>query len=163
MSNGLAKVEILNFKKLRLISIERSDEGVTIIGGDNAQGKSALLEAIRYLYGGKKMVSGDLIRDGAENGYITGLESDGTVTKVILGSGTKSITKPGKKAMTSGVQHECDTKGHLLSYDPTVFFQKDSAFQTSTILQMHGISFLFLGSSLISMGKCEGSTSTKCS
>jgi len=141
MSNGLAKVEILNFKKLRLISIERSDEGVTVIGGDNAQGKSALLEAIRYLYGGKKMVSGDLIRDGAENGYITGLESDGTVTKVILGSGTKSITKPGKKSITSGVQQECDTKGHLLSYDPTVFFQKDSAFQTSTILQMHGISF----------------------
>ena len=139
-NTGLVELKVKDFKKLHCAHITK-DGAITMLGGDNGAGKSACLDAIRLLYGGKRAVTGTLLRDGTSDGYIEGLESDGTVTKLSLDTMRKTITKVGSKAKTSGVQAECNKKAHLLSFDPSSFFTKSAVDQTNIILELHGISF----------------------
>ena len=45
---------IRNFKRVHMAEVEFSEDGLTVIGGSNAQGKSTFLDAVKFLLGGKK-------------------------------------------------------------------------------------------------------------
>ncbi len=71
---GLNKIELRNFRNYEALSLE-FDAGVNLIVGDNAQGKTNLLEAISYLGSGKSFraqKTGELIRFGADFAEIDG-------------------------------------------------------------------------------------------
>ena len=43
-----------NVKRIRAIRLEPSADGLTVIGGKNAQGKTSVLDGIAYALGGEK-------------------------------------------------------------------------------------------------------------
>ena len=71
---NLNKLSLRNFRNYEELSLEL-DPGVNLIVGNNAQGKTNLLEAIGYLGSGKSFraqKTGEMIRFGAEFGEIEG-------------------------------------------------------------------------------------------
>ena len=71
---NLTELNLRNFRNYEEISLE-FDPGVNLIVGQNAQGKTNLLEAIGYLGSGKSFraqKTGEMLRFGAEFADITG-------------------------------------------------------------------------------------------
>lgn len=48
------KLEIENVKRVKAVKIEPSAKGLTIVGGNNNQGKTSVLDAIAWALGGNK-------------------------------------------------------------------------------------------------------------
>ncbi len=71
---NLNKISLRDFRNYRELSLE-FDPGVNLLVGDNAQGKTNLLEAVAYLGSGKAFrtqKSAELVRLGAEFADIEG-------------------------------------------------------------------------------------------
>ena len=54
MSIYITAIEIERFKRLKLVTLTPTAEGLTVIGGRNGQGKTSILDAIVYALGGEK-------------------------------------------------------------------------------------------------------------
>ncbi len=54
MSMKINKLEIENVKRVKAVKLEPSANGLTIIGGDNNQGKTSVLDAIAWALGGDR-------------------------------------------------------------------------------------------------------------
>ena len=53
-SMKINKLEIENVKRVRAVKIEPAENGLTVIGGRNNQGKTSVLDAIAWALGGEK-------------------------------------------------------------------------------------------------------------
>ena len=72
---------IQDFKRIRLVEIHPDENGLTIIGGRNAQGKSSCLDAIAYALGGEFFRPSNINNlDGEKNAAIR-VEIDGLVVE----------------------------------------------------------------------------------
>lgn len=70
MDSGPVKIsslELENVKRIRAIQLVPTPDGLTVIGGNNAQGKTSVLDAIAWALGGNKMKPEAPNRDGAAN------------------------------------------------------------------------------------------------
>ena len=54
MAMKINKLEIENVKRVKAVKIEPTANGLTIIGGNNNQGKTSVLDAIAWALGGDK-------------------------------------------------------------------------------------------------------------
>lgn len=71
MSYRIAAVSITDYKRLREVTIKPdADRMVILLAGDNAQGKSSILDAIEAALGGKSAVAADPVRHGADEARI---------------------------------------------------------------------------------------------
>ncbi len=71
MSTKILNFEIENVKRVSLVRMQVSENGLTVIGGDNAQGKTSVLDAILYALGGEKYRPSELQRrDGIADARI---------------------------------------------------------------------------------------------
>ena len=59
------KLEIENVKRVKAVKIEPTANGLTIIGGDNGQGKTSVLDAIAWALGGNKYKPSNAKREGS--------------------------------------------------------------------------------------------------
>jgi DNA replication and repair protein RecF len=117
---NLTEITLRNFRNYEELNLS-FDPGVNLIVGDNAQGKTNLLEAISYLGSGKSfraMKTSEMVRFGADFGDIEGKvfaqERIQTLRWVIFnGSRPRQIWRNGAKKKTAG-----DISGVL----PTVLF-----------------------------------------
>jgi chromosome segregation ATPase len=84
---------IRNFKRVTLAEVEVRENGLTIIGGANAQGKSTFLDAVKFLLGGAKHEPTDphnrnaggataVLRTRLSNGIEVERSGDGCTLKV---------------------------------------------------------------------------------
>ena len=109
---NLNKIELHNFRNYEQLQLE-FDPGVNLIVGDNAQGKTNLLEAISYLGSGKSFraqKTGEMIRFHADfadiEGNIHSQERDQTLRWVLFsGSRPRQIWRNGAKKKTAGEIH----------------------------------------------------------
>lgn len=62
----ISALELENVKRIKAIQLVPTENGLTVIGGRNAQGKSSVLDAIAWALGGNKMKPKAPNRDGAE-------------------------------------------------------------------------------------------------
>ncbi len=100
----LNKIELRNFRNYEALSLD-CDPGVNLIVGDNAQGKTNLLEAISYLGSGKSFraqKTSEMIRFGADfadiDGEIFSQERIQTLRWVLFsGSRPRQIWRSGSK------------------------------------------------------------------
>lgn len=65
MSVKINSLEIENVKRVKAVSMEPSENGLTVIGGRNGQGKTSVLDAIAWALGGERNRPGNAKRDGA--------------------------------------------------------------------------------------------------
>lgn len=57
--------EIENVKRIKMLQYEPSENGLTLIGGKNNQGKTSVLDAIAWTLGGDRFRPSSAVRDGA--------------------------------------------------------------------------------------------------
>lgn len=60
----IASLELENVKRVQLVRLQLAPTGLTVIGGDNAQGKTSIIDGIVYALGGEKYRPTNLQRDG---------------------------------------------------------------------------------------------------
>lgn len=65
MSMKINSLEIENVKRIKAVRIKPSENGLTIIGGDNNQGKTSVLDAIAWALGGEKYKPSQATREGS--------------------------------------------------------------------------------------------------
>ena len=61
------KLEIENVKRVKAVKIEPTANGLTIVGGNNNQGKTSVLDAIAWALGGNKYKPSQAHREGSVN------------------------------------------------------------------------------------------------
>lgn len=92
-------LEIENVKRVRAVKLQPSENGLTIIGGGNGQGKTSVLDAIAWALGGDKFKPSAPVRDGSvvppflhvelSNGLIVERKGNNSSLKVIDRDGNK--------------------------------------------------------------------------
>jgi hypothetical protein len=61
----IASLELENVKRVRAVHLEPQPLGLTVIGGDNRQGKTSILDGLCYALGGERFRPTNLQRDGS--------------------------------------------------------------------------------------------------
>lgn len=81
MASKITGISIQDFKRVRLVEIQPNANGLTILGGRNAQGKSSCLDAIAYALGGEAFRPSDLKNHEAEKNAAIRVEIDGLIVE----------------------------------------------------------------------------------
>lgn len=94
------KLEIENVKRIKAVKIEPSSNGLTIVGGDNNQGKTSVLDSIAWALGGEKYRPSQAVREGSvippnlhivmSNGLIVERKGKNSALKVTDPEGNKA-------------------------------------------------------------------------
>lgn len=100
MSIKINKLEIENVKRVKAVQVEPSKTGLTVIGGNNNQGKTSVLDSIAWVLGGKKYQPSNAQREGSvnppslkvelSNGLIVERKGKNSDLKVLDPSGNKA-------------------------------------------------------------------------
>lgn len=95
------KLEIENVKRIKAVKIEPSENGLTVIGGNNNQGKTSVLDSIAWALGGEKYRPSEAQRKGSvippnlrvvmSNGLIVERKGKNSALKVTDPDGQLSI------------------------------------------------------------------------
>lgn len=65
MSMKINSLQFENVKRIKAVQLKPSETGLTIIGGNNEQGKTSVLDAIAWALGGEKYRPSEAQRDGS--------------------------------------------------------------------------------------------------
>lgn len=72
----ITSLELANVKRIKALRLEPTENGLTVIGGKNGQGKTSVLDAIAYAFGGAKYKPTNLKREGSVGDTIIHIETD---------------------------------------------------------------------------------------
>lgn len=99
MSIAINKLEIENVKRIKAVKVEPSPTGLTVIGGNNNQGKTSVLDSIAWALGGNRFKPSKAVREGSvvppslkitmSNGLIVERKGKNSSLKVIDPNGNK--------------------------------------------------------------------------
>lgn len=99
MSVKISSFELENVKRIKAVTLEPTESGLTVIGGRNGQGKTSVLDAIAWALGGNKFAPSQPYRDGStipphlkielSNGIIVERSGKNSSLKVIDPNGNK--------------------------------------------------------------------------
>ena len=92
MTAKITGFSVQDFKRVKLVEIQPSENGLTILGGRNAQGKSSVLDAIAYALGGEAFRPSDINNHDAEGNAKIKVEIDGLVVERAGKNGALKIT-----------------------------------------------------------------------
>ena len=94
------KLEIENVKRIKAVRLEPAQNGLTVIGGNNNQGKTSVLDSIAWALGGEKYRPSEAARAGSavppalkivmDNGLIVERKGKNSALKVTDPSGKKA-------------------------------------------------------------------------
>lgn len=137
MSIKINKLEIENVKRVKAVKIEPTQNGLTVIGGKNGQGKTSILDSIAWALGGDRFRPSDPQRTGSvippnlhmvmSNGLIVERKGKNSDLKVIDPNGQKG----GQQLLNEFVEQ--------LALDLPKFMQSTSREKANTLLQIIGV------------------------
>lgn len=137
MTVKINNLEIENVKRVRAVVLQPSENGLTIIGGNNNQGKTSVLDAIAWALGGNKYKPSQAQREGSmtppnlkltmNNGLIVERKGKNSDLKVIDPEGNKG----GQQLLNSFVEE--------LALDLPKFMEASNKDKAETLLQIIGI------------------------
>lgn len=143
----ISRLRVQDFKKVKLVDVA-IDGNVVTIGGDNAQGKSSLLDAIWNALAGKQKAVERPIRDGQKRASIevTIDAEDGggyVVTRSYTPSGSTItvVPKDNPGAKLSSPQKVLDQLIGKFAFDPLAFAMQDGKGQLKTLLDLVELDF----------------------
>lgn len=96
----ILSLEAENVKRVRAVKVEPTAAGLTIIGGDNNQGKTSVLDALAWALGGDRFRPSQAVHEGsAVPPYLKVTLSDGIIVERKGKNSALAVTDPsGKKA-----------------------------------------------------------------
>lgn len=131
------KLEIENVKRVKAVSLEPTQNGLTVIGGRNGQGKTSVLDSIAWALGGNKYKPSQPHREGSvlppnlqislSNGLEIKRDGKNSDLKVIDPSGQKA----GQKLLDSFVEE--------FALNLPKFMESSNADKARTLLQIIGV------------------------
>lgn len=100
MSVKITALQAENVKRIKAVQIEPAPTGLTIVGGNNNQGKTSVLDAIAWALGGEKYRPNAAAREGAVSPpHLRVALSNGIVVERKGKNGSLTVTDPtGKRA-----------------------------------------------------------------
>lgn len=129
-----------NVKRIKVVDI--TPEGPTVvIGGDNGQGKTSILDSIMYALSGSRSICERPIRDGEKTAQVVCELEDFIVTRTWNASGTKLEVKSKDGAKYGSPQGLLDSLTSTLTFDPLAFATEDPKKQANTLKELAGITF----------------------
>lgn len=130
-------IEIANLKRLKAVRLEPNEDGLTVIGGRNGQGKTSVLDAIAFALGGEKYRPTSLRRDGAIAETKIHIETDDGL--VIERKGKNSDLSVYDSTGKRQGQRLIDTLVSKLAIDLPKFLNQNDKEKADTLLQILGI------------------------
>ena len=137
MSIKINKLEIENVKRVKAVKMEPAANGLTIIGGNNGQGKTSVLDALAWALGGERYRPSQAQREGSvlppnlhivmNNGLIVERKGKNSDLKVTDPSGKKA----GQQLLNEFVEQ--------LALDLPKFMEASGKEKASTLLQIIGV------------------------
>ncbi|KYP21673.1 DNA replication and repair protein RecF [Streptococcus parauberis] len=137
MAVTINKLEIENVKRIKAVKIEPSPKGLTIIGGNNNQGKTSVLDSIAWALGGGRYEPSKPMREGSavaptlkvtmSNGLIVERKGVNSALKVIDPDGRKA----GQQLLNSFVEE--------LAINLPKFMDGTPKEKADTLLQIIGV------------------------
>lgn len=137
MAVKINKLEIENVKRVKAVAIEPTPNGLTVIGGNNDQGKTSVLDAIAWALGGNKYKPTKAQREGSvtppslqitmNNGLIVKRDGKNSSLKVIDPTGKKA----GQQLLNEFVEE--------LAINLPKFLEASDKEKAETLLQIIGV------------------------
>lgn len=131
------KLEIENVKRIRAVKVEPSQNGLTIIGGKNNQGKTSVLDSIAWALGGERFKPSQATREGSvipptlhivmNNGLVVERKGKNSTLKVTDPSGQKA----GQQLLNEFVEE--------LALNLPKFMDSSGREKAQTLLQIIGV------------------------
>lgn len=130
-------LELENVKRIKAVALKPTESGLTIIGGDNNNGKTSVLDAIAWALGGNKFKPSKPEREGSMvPPKLKVTLSNGIVVERIGKNSTLKITDPtGKKAG----QNLLDSFINELALNLPKFMNATEKEKAETLLQIIGV------------------------
>ena len=133
----IAALEAENVKRIRAVALEPSPSGLTVIGGNNNQGKTSILDTIAWALGGDRYRPSNPTRDGStipprikitlSNGLIVERAGKNSALKVTDPNGQKR----GQQLLNSFVEE--------LALNLPKFMEQSSRDKAETLLRVIGV------------------------
>lgn len=133
----ITRLETENIKRVRAVAIAPAETGLTIIGGDNNQGKTSVLDAIAWALGGERFRPSQAARQGSavpphlkvtlSNGIVVERKGKNSSLTVVDPSGNRA----GQQLLNAFVEQ--------LALDLPRFLQMSDREKADTLLQIIGV------------------------
>lgn len=133
-------LEAENVKYLKVVNIE-PDGSLVVIGGDNAEGKSCVLDSIEYALNGASSIPPKPIREGQKKARIVLDLGDIQVVRTFTAKGTNLTVKNKAGATFASPQAMLDKLVGELSFDPLEFSKMDTKKQSEVLKKLVGLDF----------------------
>lgn len=137
MTITINKLEFENVKRIKAVKVEPVSTGLTVIGGNNNQGKTSVLDAIAWALGGNKYKPSKAAREGSmvpptlkitmSNGLVVERKGKNSALKVIDPEGQKA----GQQLLDSFVEE--------LAINLPKFMDSTPKEKAQTLLQIIGV------------------------
>lgn len=132
-----------NVKRLRAVNI-KPDGNMVIIGGQNWQGKTSVLDSIAMGLGGKRLVPDRPIHTGQDRAEINIDLGDLKVKRTFTHSGTYLTVENADGAVFRSPQEILDKIVGNLTFDPELFVSMDAKKQVNILRELMQIDFTAL-------------------
>lgn len=133
----ITSLELENVKRVKAVKLEPTENGLTVIGGKNNQGKTSVLDAIVWALGGDKYKPSQAKREGSmvdphihielNNGIVVERSGKNSTLKVTDSTGKKA----GMKLLSSFIS--------TFALDMPKFIEASPKEKASTLLQIIGV------------------------
>jgi len=130
-------LEIENVKRVQAVQIVPSANGLTVIGGNNRQGKSSCLDAICAALGGEKFSPSMPIREGEKKGIVTVELSNGITAKRIYTPGGSRLEIIGGEGKSG--QNLLNEFISAFALDLSSFLQASDKQKATVLLEVIGV------------------------
>lgn len=137
MSVKINQLEIENVKRIRAVAVAPAENGLTVIGGNNNQGKTSVLDTIAWALGGDRYRPSNAVREGSavpphirltmSNGLIVERSGKNSALKVTDPTGKKS----GQQLLNEFVEE--------LAINLPRFLKSSSREKADTLLKIIGV------------------------
>lgn len=137
----IISLEAENVKRLRAVHIEPSGDMV-VIGGNNGQGKTSVLDSIEMALGGKNRIPRRPVRDGEDTARVICDMGSLIVRRTFTADGkTSVVVETNDGARYASPQHMLDELVGGLSFDPLEFTRLPPPKQLEVLRELVGIDF----------------------
>lgn len=137
MSIKINKLEIENVKRVKAVKLEPSQTGLTIVGGNNNQGKTSVLDSIAWALGGAAYKPSKAERDGSVTPpHLHIVLSNGLVVERKGKNSDLKVTDP--KGQKAG-QQLLDSFVEKLALDLPKFMEASDTEKANTLLNIIGV------------------------